>query len=121
MKTVLIVFVFFFSLQMARAQMIFPVPNAKIYHFGAPIEYVFDIRCFCANTNFAITAINECKNFEIGKYVEISLFEITFSRQVSNWKDIALKCYNNAFYPNFRSMEKLLKCLKTEVRKALTQ
>lgn len=86
-----------------------------------PIAYAFEIIGHCANTNNTKILINECTARQIEKYGELSTLEGALSRKTVNCDEITRKCWVMSYDPIFHSMEKILACIKAEIKKGYPQ
>ena len=86
-----------------------------------PIAYAFEIIGHCANTNNTKILINECTAHQIKKYGELSTLEGAVAQKTVNWAEITRKCWAASYDPIFHSMEKILVCIRAELKKGYPQ
>ncbi len=108
----LVLIVFLLFVPVAQCEIFFPR--------NQPLIVSFQNVGYCANVNTGRTAINSCLKYQGKAYLRIVAVEQFFSNKVPNWGDIVNKCWFYSLQPNYRSMEKLLRCLKAEIERALT-
>lgn len=96
-----------------QAEQILPVPPSKLIEF--------QIDAYCGNIYIKEEEIDKCVKFQTKEYGTASILETMFSISIPGWEDVVQRCWNNAFSPNLRSMEKFLLCLQKESRAALKQ
>lgn len=107
---VLVGFLFF---NRVEAGVLFPDPM--------PFEYALEIVGHCANTNQTKILINGCTALQIKRYKVLSMLERAVAKKTVNWDEITEKCWAASHDPIFHSMEKILVCIKAEIKKGYPQ